>query len=106
MKTNTSKNKRESRHKRIRAKVKGTSEMPRLCVFRSNKYIYAQIIDDSKSVTLCSISNPDASVAGKELAKLALAKNIKSVVFDRGGYFYTGKIKAIADGARAGGLQF
>jgi len=107
--------KRIRRHKRIRAKVKGTTERPRLAIFRSNKAIYAQIIDDLKGETLVSITsfsvkgkNPleGAKEAGKEIAKLAKDKNIKAVVSDRGGYIYTGKVRAVAEGAREGGLEF
>jgi large subunit ribosomal protein L18 len=109
------KQKRIMRHKKIRAKVTGTASMPRLSVFRSNKYIYAQIIDDSKGVTLAVVS--DKSVKGKSktekakevgaaLAKVISKKNINKVVFDRGGFIYTGRIKALAEAAREGGLKF
>ncbi len=103
------------RRNRIRAKVSGTTERPRLSIFKSNKFIYAQIIDDSAGKTLAAVSTKadskvkplvDAGNIGKEIAKLALAKNIEAVVFDRGGYQYTGKIKAVAEGAREGGLKF
>jgi large subunit ribosomal protein L18 len=96
----------ERRHKRIRAKISGTAEKPRLSVFKSNRYIYAQLIDDEKGATLAATSGTDGTKVGTDLAKKALAANISKVVFDRGGYLYAGKIKAIADGARAGGLQF
>jgi len=115
MKKITSKLKRDRRHKKIRARVFGTALCPRLSVFRSNKYIYAQIIDDNSGKTLVSISSmkakgktalEKAKDVGLELAKLAQEKKIKAVVFDRGGFIYTGKIKVLADGAREGGLQF
>lgn len=105
----------ERRHKKIRAKISGTTEMPRFSVFKSNKYLYAQLIDDTKGNTLVSASSAqldkkakgdEATEVGKMIAKKAIEKNIKKVVFDRGGYLYAGKIKAIADGAREGGLQF
>lgn len=114
MKTTDKKQKRDVRHRRIRAKVKGTAEKPRLSVFKSNTTIYAQLVDDDKGVTLAAASSQkmkgkaseNASEVGKEIAKLAAAKKITTVVFDRGGYIYTGKIKAVADGAREGGLIF
>lgn len=101
---------------RIRKTVKGTSERPRLCVFRSNKHIYAQIINDDQAVTLVASSSLKveekakgvdmAKKIGQAVAKAALAKNIKDVVFDRNGYIYHGQIKSLADGAREGGLNF
>ena len=106
------------RHKRVRAKISGTSERPRLCVYRSLANISAQIIDDVKRVTLVSASSYEkdfnqyggnqeaAKLVGKALAERALEKGIKEVVFDRGGYVYTGRVKALADGAREGGLAF
>ena len=109
--------KRES----LRGLVKGTSQRPRLSVYRSNENIYAQIIDDTTSQTLVSCSTLDRDILldtsngrtcdasrlmGQKLAKLSLKKNITQIVFDRGPYFYHGRIKALADGARAGGLQF
>ncbi len=111
---------REKCHKRIRAKISGTKEQPRLSVFRSNKHIFLQLIDDSSQKTLVSANdlkiNPPAGgkgtkteiakEVGKELAKLAKAKKIKKVVFDRGGYKYHGRVKASAEGAREGGLNF
>lgn len=108
------KNKRQTRHKRIRARISGNSKRPRLCVFRSSSHIYAQIIDDLKSKTLLSLSDKGikgnktekAVKVGKEIAKLALEKKIDQVVFDRGGYRYHGRVKALADGARQGGLKF
>lgn len=106
---NTSKQKQQKiarRHNKIRSTLSGTSERPRLSVFRSNKFIYAQIIDDVKGHTLTQASANDAKKVGVEIAKKAKALKIDKVVFDRGGYLYTGKIKAVADSAREGGLQF
>ena len=107
---------RVHRHARIRNKISGTAKLPRLCVFRSNKHISAQIIDDTKGVTLASAargalkikgSNIEAAKkVGEELAKAALAKKIKAVVFDRSGYIYHGRVAALAEGAREGGLKF
>ena len=97
---------RSRRQKRIRAKISGTSDRPRLSVFKSNKAIYAQLIDDVKKVTLAAAKGTDASKVGEEVAKLALAKSIDSAVFDRGGYIYTGKVSLLADAARKGGLKF
>lgn len=112
---------RKIRHKRVRKKVKGTSERPRLSVFRSARHIYAQIIDDDKGHTLVGLStlSPEirenirnggnieaAKVVGRVLAQKALEKNIKAVVFDRGGYKFHGRVKALATSAREGGLQF
>jgi len=106
------------RHKRIRKNLTGFSEKPRLCVFRSNQHIYAEIIDDSKGIVICGVSSVNtpglkgkkkvatAQEIGKAIAKLALAKGIKEVCFDRGGYKYHGRIKALADGARQSGLKF
>jgi large subunit ribosomal protein L18 len=94
------------RHKRIRTMISGTAERPRLSVFRSNKGIYTQIINDEKSHTLAEAHSADATTAGIELAKKAKALKITKVVFDRGGYLYAGKIKAVADAARKGGLIF
>ena len=107
--------KRKIRHRRVRAKVHGTVAQPRLSVYRSTAFIYAQLIDDSTGTTLVSIddrklgkmSKVDRSKkVGLELAKKALAKKISKVVFDRSGYLYTGRVRALADGAREGGLQF
>jgi large subunit ribosomal protein L18 len=101
--------------KKIRTKVLGTSLRPRLSVFRSNSYIYAQLIDDSKGITLASSSDLDIKTgtktergieAGKQIAKASIAKGIKSVVFDRNGFKYTGRVKALADAARSAGLEF
>jgi large subunit ribosomal protein L18 len=97
---------RQRRHKRIRAKVKGTKERPRLCVFRSLKYIYAQIIDDDKGHTLASAQGKNPEKVGKEIAKKCLELKIKRVVFDRGGYKYHGRVKLLAEAARKGGLEF
>lgn len=107
--------KRKVRHTRIRAKVSGTKARPRLTIFKSNKFMYAQLIDDEKGVTLLAANSSKvkgknmtekAIEVGKHLAKAAIEKKIKKVVFDRGGYIYTGKVKALADGAREGGLEF
>ena len=109
---------RQRRHKRVRTKISGTAERPRLCVFRSNSNLYVQIIDDDKATTLAQASTLDKEVktkhANKEAAKevgalipkRALEKNIKTVVFDRGGYIYHGVIKELADAAREAGLEF
>lgn len=110
---------RRERHKRVRRKISGTAEVPRLCVYRSLKNIYAQIIDDTKGVTLVSASTLDsdlrksyggnkeaAKAVGLSIAKKALEKNIKAVVFDRGGYIYHGRVAEVAAGAREGGLEF
>ncbi|MFA6340920.1 MAG: 50S ribosomal protein L18 [Candidatus Paceibacterota bacterium] len=105
----------KNRHKRIRARISGTSARPRFSVYKSNTSVYGQIIDDTKGATLVAYSADKAKGkgmleksgnAGKEIAKLAIAKGVKKVVFDRGGFIYTGKIKAFADGAREGGLVF
>ena len=130
--------KRQRRHKRVRAKISGTAQRPRLCVFRSNKHIYAQIIDDEAGKTLAMASDlelkkkkepageaestvkktkdkeekkRDKNIAiafeiGRLIAKKSLAKKIETVVFDRGGYKYHGKVMALADGARDAGLKF
>ena len=109
---------RVRRHERVRAKISGTTECPRLCVFRSNKGIYAQIIDDTVGKTLVSASTLDKEVktkasnieaakeVGELVAKRAIKAGIKNVVFDRGGYIYHGKIKALAEAAREAGLKF
>ena len=123
--TKTAKNETRSRiHKRIRKKVLGTAERPRLNIYRSVSHIYAQVIDDAKGVTLVSATSLEAGKAkdgkshisggnlssakqvGKLVAERAKAKGISKVVFDRGGYLYHGRIKALADAAREGGLQF
>ena len=105
--------------RRIRGKISGTAARPRLSVFRSNKQIYAQIIDDEAGKTLASASSRDNSIASEKVTKIEQAKlvgqlvaekakeaNIETVVFDRGGYVYHGRIKSLADGAREGGLKF
>ncbi len=105
--------------KRIRGVVAGTAERPRLSVYRSNKDIYVQLIDDTAGVTLASASSrvaeisdaketkvAKAAMVGKKIAELAKAAGINSVVFDRGGYLYHGRVKSLADGAREGGLEF
>ena len=109
---------RKVRHERVRNKIVGTSEVPRLCVFRSNTNIYAQIIDDEKGITLVSASSLDkdlkiknlnveaAALVGESLAKKAKKAKIKCVVFDRGGYKYHGRVKALAEAARENGLEF
>lgn len=106
---------RVRRHTRIRGKVAGTAECPRLSVFRSNKYVYAQLIDDDKGTTLASATSKgakgkgmtaDAALVGKNIAEAGKAKGISKVVFDRGGFKYIGVIKTLADSARAGGLTF
>ena len=133
--------KRYRRHKRVRAKIIGTAQVPRLCIFRSNKYIYGQLIDDNKGKTLLSVSDKEIkkpkqklekkkpasakATAGKEekdiirtgkvavayevgklLAEKALKNKVKKIVFDRGGYKYHGRVKAVAEGARDAGLIF
>lgn len=111
--------KRMRRHQRVRAKIYGTKNRPRLCVFRSNKYIYAQLIDDDKGHTLVSVNTVEVSSQnkkltktqssyeiGKLLAEKAKKKKITKVVFDRGGFKYHGRVKALAEGAREGGLMF
>lgn len=106
---NTSKQKQQKinrRHKKIRSTLSGTAERPRLSVFKSHKYMYAQLIDDTKGHTLAQANSDDAKKVGTEIAKKAKDLKIEKVVFDRGGYLYTGKIKLIADGAREGGLNF
>ena len=112
---------RKLKHDRIRNTLSGTKEQPRLNVYRSTVHIYAQIIDDEQGFTLCSASSLDKELAGKlegktksevafEVGKLvgerATKLNIKTVVFDRGGYIYTGRVQKLADGARAAGLEF
>lgn len=97
---------RDRKRKKIRGKISGTSMRPRLSVFKSNTAIYAQLIDDDKAVTLVAVKGTDALKAGEEIAKKALAKKIEMVVFDRGGYIYTGKVKVLAESARKAGLKF
>ena len=119
-----SKNRKEQtrkRHIRVRTKISGTAEAPRLAVYRSTKHIYAQLIDDEKNVTVCSASSVDkdlkeklahggnieaAKVVGEAIAKKALAAGVECVVFDRGGFLYHGRIAALADAAREAGLMF
>lgn len=97
---------RISRHKRVRARVSGTSERPRLAVYKSNRYLEAQLIDDERSVTLASGKMDDAVKLGTHIAQAAKGKGITKAVFDRGGFRYAGAIAKLADAARAGGLQF
>lgn len=99
---------RTIRHKRIRAKIYGSKERPRLSIFRSNKYIYAQLIDDDAGKTLVSVyyALKNAEKVGESIAKKALEKKIKTIVFDRGGYKYHGRVKALAEAARKEGLKF
>lgn len=97
---------RDRKRKKIRAKISGTALKPRLSVFKSNAALYAQLIDDVAGKTLAASKGTDATKVGTEIAKLATGKSIKKVVFDRGGYIYTGKVKALADAARSGGLEF
>ena len=107
---------RIKRHRKIRQNLSGTETAPRLCVFRSNSAIYAQIIDDTKGVTLVSSSSLElkiknnnleaAAAVGKDIAEKAKKAKIKTVVFDRGGYIYHGRVKALADAARENGLEF
>ena len=108
---------RERRHARVRAKISGTAECPRLSVYRSNSHIHCQIIDDVKGVTLCSSSSvvlklenggniAAAALVGKDIAEKALKLNITKIVFDRSGYIYHGRIKAVAEDAREAGLKF
>jgi large subunit ribosomal protein L18 len=116
MKTSIKTEKRARLHKKIRSRVEGTGERPRLAVFRSNRYMYAQLIDDVLAITLASAS--DISLSGKmtkveraetvgmKLAEEAKKKNITTVVFDRGGFSYRGRVAALAEGARKGGLIF
>lgn len=96
---------RNRRKRRIRSKVTGTSSCPRLSVFRSNKYIYGQLIDDEKRKTVAEAHGVKAKEVGEEIAKKALKIKIKRVVFDRSGYQYHGKVKELAEGAQSGGLK-
>ena len=111
---------RHKKHARLRNRISGTAERPRLCVFRSNKHMYAQIIDDVAGNTICAASTLDkeakdleytdnveaAAFVGTSIAKKALEKGVKEVVFDRGGFIYHGKVKALAEAAREAGLEF
>lgn len=99
-------NNRIRRHNRIRAKVQGTALRPRLCVYKSNRYLEVQVIDDTAGKTLASVKLDDAKKAGQEIAKKAKAAGVEAVVFDRGGFRYTGAIAVLADSAREGGLKF
>jgi large subunit ribosomal protein L18 len=119
------KEKRERRHKRVRAKIFGTAKIPRLCVFRSNQHIYAQLIDDEENKVITQASDKEVNAlsgsknikvsgnkslksfeVGKLVAQKAYEKKIKKTVFDRGGYKYHGRVKALAEGAREKGLEF
>ena len=118
MTVTTTRQARERRHRRIRGKVAGTAERPRLAVFRSNKGVFAQLIDDETGKTIAGASwlglkksfkgnkTEQAAEVGKALAETAKKAGIESVVFDRGGYLYHGRVKALAEGAREGGLKF
>jgi large subunit ribosomal protein L18 len=109
------KQKRVRRHKRIRSKVSGVAKIPRLAIFKSNMHISAQLIDDVAGKTIAASHSREvkgknmmekSALVGEAIAKKAIALKIKAVVFDRGGFIYTGNVKALADGARAGGLEF
>ena len=114
----TNRDQRERRHKRIRARVIGTALKPRLCVYKSNKFIYGQIIDDSLGKTLFAVSDlkldsgtkktkvEKAKIVGAMLGKMAADKKIKKIAFDRGGFIFHGRVKAVADSAREHGLKF
>jgi len=121
MATRTPREMRIKRHRRLRKKVAGTGECPRLCIFRSNVHVYAQVIDDVQGHTLVSVSTTEqvvheqangknkvdqAHLVGKLIAERALSKGITHIVFDRGGFKYHGRVKAVADGAREAGLTF
>ena len=118
MSVTTTRQARERRHRRIRGKVVGTAERPRLAVFRSNKGVFAQLIDDESGRTIAGASwlglkksfkgnkSEQAAEVGKAIAEAAKKAGIESVVFDRGGYLYHGRVKALAEGAREGGLRF
>lgn len=117
MATKTTSELRAARHDRLRKKIEGTSERPRLAVFRSLKHIYAQIIDDTKGHTIAAASSAEkdlaasgnkdgAKIVGAKLAERAKEKGIEAVVFDRGGFKYHGRVAALAEGAREGGLEF
>lgn len=121
IKTKNRKEQTRKRHQRVRLKISGTAEAPRLAVYRSTKHIYAQLIDDEKHVTICSASSIDkdlkeklahggnidaAKVVGEAIAKKAKKAGIECVVFDRGGFLYHGRIAALADAAREAGLMF
>ena len=114
-KTNLKANSRQRRHARIRARISGTAKMPRLSVFKSNRHMYAQLINDETGTTILGLSSEKAEgktmmekskELGKMVATAALAKKVTKLAFDRGGFKYTGKIKLFADAAREGGLKF
>ncbi len=115
MNTTSKQAQRTRRHARIRAKISGTATRPRLAVFRSNRFLYAQLIDDVAGMTLAATSSQKLTITGgavekalavgREIAKLAHAKKIDQAVFDRGGFLYSGVIKGVAEGAREGGLN-
>jgi large subunit ribosomal protein L18 len=118
-KIKTAADNRARRHLRVRKKIEGTPERPRLVVFRSSKHIYAQLVDDQRGLTIAGVTDTSEGVqvdgkgkvarsfaVGKLIAEKAKAKGIAKVVFDRGGYQYHGRVKAVADGARKGGLEF
>ena len=112
----TTRQARERRHRRVRGKIRGTAERPRLAVYRSNRGVFAQLVDDDAGKTIVSASwttvahtgdkTGQAAAVGKTLAAAAKKAGIETVVFDRGGYLYHGRVKALADGAREGGLEF
>lgn len=113
--TNKKSDSRIRRHARIRSHLSGTATIPRLAVFKSNRYIYAQIINDEKGITITSADSrkekkgtmiEKAGKVGEAIATLAKEKKINAIVFDRGGFYFTGHVKALADGARKGGLKF
>jgi large subunit ribosomal protein L18 len=119
MRTSAKTLRRNNIRNRIRTKIAGTAQKPRLSIFRSNSDIYAQLIDDDNAVTLAAASSRDKDIAaqtgtksekgklvGQAIARKAVELGLKDVVFDRGGYLYHGRVKAVADGAREGGLQF
>jgi large subunit ribosomal protein L18 len=112
---------REKRHHRIRTRLSGSAEVPRLCVFRSTTHIYAQVVDDDRGVSICGASTLSPTIrddlkglkkieksrrVGRVIARLAKEKGVERVAFDRGGYLYHGRVRALADGAREGGLKF
>jgi len=128
MASSTKKQRRERRHKKVRSRISGTSKIPRLCVFRSANHIYCQLINDEKAETILNSTDSDIKKAkkgkikgkekeyagklaaayetGKLVAEKAIEKGIKKVVFDRGGFGYHGRVKALAEGVREGGLEF
>ncbi len=119
MNTSSKQSRRVSRHNRVRAKIAGTSSRPRVSVYRSNKYTYAQVIDDTKNITIISVSDyagkkgksakgtktSKASASGKDLAEALKKKGIDTVLFDRGGFKYHGRVKALAEGLREAGIK-